>query len=142
MRRWPRAPWLLALLLAAGCGTSTSPDAAIKRDLLRGVAQIRTTHDTKKLYAELGRTLARLRRDRGSTRAKRLAIEGFELTRKGVKSHLDFEENDSGNVAAATRDAIRADRFLARGATRLRAAGSALGVRIETTAIDPPSRAP
>jgi hypothetical protein len=134
MRRWRRAPWLLALLLAAGCGSSASPDAAVKRDLQRGVAQIRTTRDKEKLHAELGRTLARLRRDQASTasgrRAKRLAIEGFEWTRKGVRSLLDFEENDSGNVAAATRDAIRADRFLARGANRLRAAGSLLGIRV------------
>jgi len=140
MRRRP-APWVLALLLAAGCGSSASPDAAIKRDLRRGVAQIRTTHDKEKLYAELGRTLARLRRDHASTaagrRAKRLAIEGFELTRKGVRSLLDFEQNDSGNVAAATRDAIRADRYRTRGATRLRAAGAALGLR-----IDPTPRAP
>jgi hypothetical protein len=134
MRRWPWAPSVLALLLAAGCGSSVSPDASIKRDMLRGVAQIRTTHDTKKLYAELASTLASLRHDRASTpdgrRAKRLAIDGFEWTRKGVRSHLDFEENDSGNVAAATRDAMRADRFLTRGAKRLRAAGSMLGIRV------------
>jgi hypothetical protein len=136
MRRRSGAAWLLSLALA-GCGSSASPDAAIKRDLLRGVAQIRTTRDKEKLYAELTGTLARLRRDRGSTPAKRLAIEGFTLTRKGVRSLLDFEENDSGNVAAATRDAIRADRYRARGARRLRAAGAALGLR-----IDPSSRAP
>jgi hypothetical protein len=128
------AAWLLSVALAAGCGSSASPDASVKSDLLRGVAQIRMTRDKEKLYAELARTLASLRHDRGSTpagrRAKRLAIEGFDLTRKGVRSLLDFEENDSGNVAAATRDAIRADRFLARGANRLRAAGSVLGIRV------------
>jgi hypothetical protein len=124
----------LSVALAAGCGSSASPDAAIKRDLRRGVAQIRTTRDKPKLYAGLARTLTSLRRDRAETpatrRAKRLAIEGFELTRKGLRSLLDFEENDSGNVAAATRDAVRADRFLTRGANRLRAAGSSLGIRI------------
>ena len=134
MRRWPRAPWVLALLLVAGCGSSAPPDASIKRDLLNGVAQIHATRDKEKLYSELGGTIASLRSDRASTaaarRAKRLAVEGFELTRKGVRSLLDFEENDSGNVAAATRDAIRADRFLTRGARRLRAAGSMLGIRV------------
>jgi hypothetical protein len=133
MRRWSGA-WLLSLALTVGCGSSASPDASIKRDLVRGVAQIRTTRDKEKLHAELGRTLASLGRDRASTpggrRAKRLAIEGFELTGKGVRSLLDFEENDSGNVAAATRDAVRADRFLTRGANRLRAAGSLLGIRV------------
>jgi hypothetical protein len=141
MRRWPRAPWALALLLAAGCGSSASPDASIKRDLLRGVAQIRTTRDKEKLHAELGRTIARLRRDEAPTaaarRAKRLAIEGFEWTRKGVRSLLDFEQNDSGNVAAATRDAVRGDRFLKKGARRLRAAGASLGLRIDPTAHAP-----
>ena len=134
-RRW--AAWLVLLALAAGCGTAPAErpaDSSLERHLLRGVAQIRTTRDKEKLHAELARTLASLRQDRASTaagrRAKTLAIEGFEWTRKGVRSQLDFEENDSGNVAAATRDAIRADRFLTRGANRLRAAGSLLGVRV------------
>ena len=110
--RWT-ALWLFALALVGGCGPSTSGvatvDASIKQDLLRGVGQIRTTYDRKKLDAELARILASLRRARGSTvrarRARDLAIQGFELTQKGVRSQLDFSENDSGNVAAATRDA-------------------------------------
>ena len=133
MSRRPAA-CLLALLLAAGCGSSHATDSPVKRDLLRGVARIRTTHDPKTLQAELRRTLASLRRERGSTaaerRARRLALEGFAAELKGVRSLLDFTENDSGNVAAATRDAIRADRFRARGASSLRAAGRVLGVRI------------
>jgi hypothetical protein len=137
MRRWSGAVWLLSLALAAGCGSSPSKrraDASLERHLLRGVAQIRTTRDKEKLHAQLGRTLATLRHDHASTpagrRAKRLAIDGFEWTRKGVRSLLDFEENDSGNVAAATRDAIRADRFLKNGANRLRSAGTLLGIRV------------
>jgi hypothetical protein len=130
-RRW--AAWLLLLALSAACGSSTS-DTSIKKHLLGGVAQIRTTRDRAELHAKLVRTLASLRRDRASTaaerRAKGLAIEGFEATLKGVRSQLDFVENDSGNVAAATRDARRADRYLALGADRLRSAGAALGVRI------------
>jgi hypothetical protein len=127
------AALLLSLALAAGCGSSTS-NASIKRHLLRGVAQIRTTRDPAKLHAKLVWTLASLRRDHASTaagrRARTLAIAGFETTLRGVRSRLDFIENDSGNVAAATRDARRADRYLARGAKLLRAAGAALGIRI------------
>ena len=62
--------------------------------------------------------------------ARRVALMGFELTRKGVRSQIDFSENDSGNVAAATRDARRADRYLKGGANRIRIAGLALGIRI------------
>jgi len=135
--RWT-ALWLLALALVGGCGPSTSgvgtADASVKQDLLRGVGQIRTTYDREKLDAELARILASLRRADGSTvtarRARNLAIQGFELTRKGIRSQLDFSENDSGEVAAATRDAVRADRYFTRGADRLRAAGLTLGIQI------------
>ena len=117
---------LVAVVLLAGCGSSSEPNASVRRDLERGVAQIRTTHDRKQLRAELLRTVARLRRDDASTsegrRAKTLALAGFAATLRGVQSQIDFVDNDSGNVAAATRDAIRADRFLARGARLLRAA--------------------
>ena len=121
---------LVAVVLLAGCGSSADPNASIRRDLDRGVAQIRTTHDPKRLRAELLRTVARLRRDDASTaatrRAKRLALAGFTATLRGVQSQIDFVDNDSGNVAAATRDAIRADRFLARGSRLLGAARRAL----------------
>jgi hypothetical protein len=121
---------LVAVVLLAGCGSSSDPNASIRRDLEHGVAQIRTTHDRKQLRTELLRTLARLRRDDASTptgrRARGLAVAGFAATLRGVQSQIDFMDNDSGNVAAATRDAIRADRFLARGARLLRAASGAL----------------
>ena len=81
------------------------------------MAQIRSIHDRRRLRAELKVTLARLRRTRGSTaagrRARGLAIDGLESTLRGVESLIAFDENDSGNIAAATRDAKRADRFLA-----------------------------
>jgi hypothetical protein len=109
-------------------------DAAVKRELLRAVAQIRSTPDRRKLQAALTRTLARLRRTHASTaagrRARALSLEGIESTLEGVKSLIAFDENDRGNIEAATRDARRADRFLRRGANQLRAAGSALGLRI------------
>ena len=72
----------------------------------------------------------RTRIDRGRARARELAIQGFEATIKGTRSQLDFSENDSGEVAAATRDAARADRYLTLGANRLRAAGRAFGIQI------------
>ena len=129
-------PLLVAFALVAGCGSSPSraaaDDASIKQELLRGVHQIRAEHDRKKLSAELARVLVRLGRARGSTvgaRARVLAMQGFEATIKGI-GQLDFSENDSGEVAAATRDAERADRYLTLGANRLRAAGQALGIQI------------
>lgn len=138
MSRAGCAPWLVALVLVGGCGQSKpvtgGADASIRQDLLRGVGQIRASHDRKTLRAELIGTLARLRRAQGTTAAARrgreLAVQGFEATLQGVRSEIDFDENDSGEVAAATRDAARADRHLTRGANRLRAAGRALGVQI------------
>jgi hypothetical protein len=121
---------LLALVLVAGCGSSSS---AVERDLRRGMAQIRNTHDAKKLRTELRGTLARLRRDRASDpaerRARALAIRGFEATLAGVQGRIDFVDNDSGNIEAATRDALRADRGMAKGARLLRAAERALDAR-------------
>ncbi|MGZ4291043.1 MAG: hypothetical protein ACXVQQ_00455 [Gaiellaceae bacterium] len=130
---------LVALAPLGGCGRSTRPvvapaDTAIERDVLRGAERIRATRDPKQLRSELVSILASLRRARGTSAAARrgreLAIEGLEATLQGIRSELDFRENDSGNVAAATKDARRADRYLRLGADRLRAAGRALGVRI------------
>ena len=110
----------LALLLLAGCGSSGS---AVERDLHRATEQIRTTHDAKKLRIELRGTLSRLRRDRPSGpaegRARVLAI-------RGVQARIDFVDNDRGNIEAATRDALRADRNRAKSARLLRAAERAL----------------
>src|ERR671930_166346 len=97
----------VALLLLAGCGSSSS---AVERDLRRGLAQIRNTRDAKKLRTELRDTLQRLRRDRPSgpaeRRARALAIRGFAATLDGVQGRIDFVDNDSGNIEAATRDAL------------------------------------
>ena len=117
----------LALLLVAGCGSS---DSAVERDLRRGIEQIRHTRDAKKLRSELRGTLARLRRDEASgaaeRRARALAIRGFEATLDGVQGRIDFVDNDRGNIEAATRDALRADRGMAKGGRLLRAAERAL----------------
>ena len=108
--------------------------ASVRQELLHGVELIRRTHDRRTLRRELTGVVASLRRTRGSTaaerRARTLAIQGFASALEGVESLIAFEENDSGNIEAATRDAKRADRYLGRGADRLRAAGRALGIRI------------
>jgi hypothetical protein len=129
---------LVGLALVSGCGASkpapVRADPSIEQALLRGVREIRVTRDRKTLHRELAQLVARLRRAQPTTasarRGRELALRGFEATLKGVRSQLDFSENDSGEVAAATRDAKRADRYLRRGANLLRAAGSALGVRV------------
>jgi len=135
--RWAAAG-LMGLVLGCSCGSSTSAtsaaDASVKHDLLRGVAVIRATQDRKRLETQLGGIVASLRGERGSTataeRARKVGLIGFELTRKGVRSQIDFSENDRGEVKAATRDARRADRYLGNGADRLRMAGLALGIHI------------
>jgi hypothetical protein len=126
----------LSVLALTGCASSSAPDNAVKRDVLQGIAQIRSTHDYEKLRARVARTITRLRQDRAPTaavrRAKELAIQGFGSTLNGVESEIAFHQNDSGEVAAATRDAARAFRFLRHGASQLRAAGRILGVRVGT----------
>ena len=129
---------VIGVALVSGCRQSAPAvapaDLSIKQDLIRGVREIRMTRDRKKLHAELVHLLAHLRRAHGTTagarRGRELALQGFEATLKGTRSQLEFSENDSGEVAEATRDAKRADRYLRRGANWLRAAGQALGVRI------------
>ena len=125
-------------VVLAFAGVLVSPavasNATVKTSLLRGVAQARGTHDMKKLDRKLVRTIATLRRDRASTpsgrRGRTLAIDGFTWTLRGVRARRAFEENDSGNIEAATRDAIRADRSFRRGANLLRQAGRAFGLHI------------
>jgi hypothetical protein len=125
-------------VLTSGCGSSPSrksaEDAAVERAVRRGVDDIRLTQDRRRLAARLSRVIATLRSERGSNataeRARSIALEGFEATRKGVGSQIAFIENDRGEVAAAARDARRADRYLRRGADEIRRAGTALGLHI------------
>jgi hypothetical protein len=129
---------LVGLVLVGGCGSSAPAaardDLSIEQDLLRGVREIRVTRDRKALQRRLTHLVTHLRRMQGTTagarRGRELALQGFGATLEGVRSQLDFSENDSGEVAAATRDAKRADRYLRRGANLLRSAGKALGVRV------------
>jgi outer membrane murein-binding lipoprotein Lpp len=127
-----RTPAIVAgVALLAGCGSSSSDD--VKAALVDGVAAIQGTQDYEQLRAELRRTLARLRgtHDGG---AQRLALRGFEATLRGVQARIDFHENDSGNIKAATRDARRANAELSKGAKLLRAAGRLLGIRVGSLA--------
>jgi hypothetical protein len=123
----------LALLVLPGCGSSGS-DTAIRKVLERGVAQIGEPQTAKQLHDDLERTLARLRSERASTatgrKARTLAIQGFNWMLKGVEARLEITRNDSGNLEASVRDAKRADRDMSRGASFLRAAGRAVGIRI------------
>jgi hypothetical protein len=124
----------LALVSLPGCGASGTSDAAVKETFERGVAQITPPQTTKQLHDDLARTLAKLRTKRASTAAgvtaKRLAIQGFSWTLRGVEARLEMTTNDSGNLEASVHDAKRADRDMRKGARFLRAAGRALGLRV------------
>jgi hypothetical protein len=121
----------VAVVALAGCGSSSE----VKSEFLRGVAQIRSTHDDKRLRLELADTSRRLALDDpkndADRRAKRLALRGFALTLRAIDSQIDFTENDSGNVATATRDASRAYSSLVRAGRLLRMAGRAYGMQIK-----------
>ena len=123
-----------AVLAALVTPVAAASDATVKRDLARGVGEIRATHAQRTLAARLAATLKRLHADAASTAAGRrgrtLAIRGFGWTLRGIRTQLDLVENDSGNIERAVRDAVRADRYLDRGARLLRAAGRALGIRV------------
>ena len=130
---------LTTLALLVGCGSSQSGDNAntrLEAIVSQGVVQIQGSKDLEKLRAELFRTLARLRTVHGTTpaarRSRALAILGFQATLRGIESRLAFTRNDSGNVEAATRDAIQADRRLKKGANLLRAAGHGHGLQVRS----------
>jgi hypothetical protein len=119
----------ICLVLVAGCGGEPG-DATLERDIARGLSDIRSVHDRKVLQARLTELLAKLRRDHPTTqstrRARALAIQGFAAKLKSIAAEREFDENDSGEVAEATRDAARADAYRARADTLLRAAEKAL----------------
>jgi hypothetical protein len=127
VRKASGAAAAVVLGFVVGCGSTESP--SVKETFVHGVEQIRKSHDAKKLHAQLGQTLASLREGSGSP-GRRLAVQGFEATLRGVQAQVDLIENDSGNLEAAVRDAAEADRYRARGANLLRAAGRALGIRV------------
>ena len=128
-----RKPAALCLSLAflAGCGSGDSGDANVERDIRRGLAQIESVHDRKALEAKLTAVVTGLRSENASSaslrRARALAIAGFQAKLRSVAAEREFYENDSGEVAEATKDAARADANRTRATELLRAAEQALG---------------
>jgi hypothetical protein len=118
----------VGLALLAGCGSSSSGDLRAAFD--DGVAAVRGTQDYEQLRSELVQILERLRATRHDGESRRLALRGFEATLRGVQARIDFHENDSGNIEAATRDTRRANAELSKGAKLLRAAGRLLDIRV------------
>ena len=125
---------VLSLALLLGCGSSQASDSAVKETVERGVAQLREPQTTEQLHDDLVHTLRQLRGEHASTATGRngraLAIAGFTWTLRGIDARLEMARNDSGNLEASVRDAVRADRDLRKGARLLRAAGRSLGIRI------------
>jgi len=117
---------MLALAVVTACGGAKKADDALRDDVSRAASQVRVSAGD----AELRTSLAALRADRPESpegrKARRLAIAGLRATLAARASRRAFTQNDSGNVAAATRDAKRAYRASRRGAALLRAAQRAL----------------
>jgi hypothetical protein len=128
VRKTSSAAAFVVLAVLVGCGSSKSP--SVKEAFVRGVDQIRASHDAKTLRTQLVQTLESLHREPSATPGRQLALDGFAATLRGVQAQVDLIENDSGNLEAAVRDAAEADRYRTRGATLLRAAGRALGIRV------------
>lgn len=119
-----------ALLLAAPASAS---DETVRQSFHAGLAATHPGefHARARLVI---RTLERLRHDHATTAtgrdARRLAIGGYLWALWGLRAQIEFVDEDSGQVAEATRDSARADRCWLHAAPRLRAAGSALGVPV------------
>jgi hypothetical protein len=134
MRRAYALAVVLSLALLLGCGSSRASDSAVKETVERGVAHLREPQTTEQLHDDLVHTLRQLRHQRVSTATGRngraLAIGGFTWTLRGIDARLEMTRNDSGNLEASVRDAMRADRNLRKGARLLRASGRSFGIRI------------
>ena len=125
---------VLSLALLLGCGSSRASDSAVKETVEHGVAQLREPQTAEQLHDDLVHTLRQLRGDHASTatgrKGRALAIGGFTWALRGIDARLEMTRNDSGNLEASVRDAVRADRDRRKGARLLRAAGRSLGIRI------------
>ena len=122
-----------AALALAGCGAS---DSALEAHFRQAISQIENTHDYRALQAKLRRTLAVIEKDRDERRAKTLAVQGLRSALRGVAALIEFVENDSGNLPAATVDEAHAFKFWSRAARLLREAGAELGVEIGSGALN------
>ena len=126
-----RAALCVCVAVLAGCGSTAAGDKTVERDIRRGLVEIRSVHDRKLLQAKLTAIVAKLQRERASStslrRARALAIRGFQAELTSVKAEREFYENDSGEVAEATIDAARANKFQTRADALLARAAAALG---------------
>ena len=125
---------VLGLALLLGCGSSRVSDSAVKETLnaasRSSASRRRPSSSTTRSSARYGK----LRGEHASTatgrKGRALAIGGFTWTLRGIDARLEMTRNDSGNLEASVRDAVRGDRDLRKGARLLRAAGRSLGIRI------------
>jgi hypothetical protein len=127
------AAGLAAVASHAGCGSSQ--EAGLKTVVADGVAELSRPEAYDRRRRTLLARIARVRAvhvSRAGEPSRRLALRGFTAMLYGIESRIAFVTNDSGNVAAATRDARRGDRWLRAGAALLRAAGRELDLRVGT----------
>jgi len=122
-----------AALALAGCGTSDSP---LETHFRQAISQIQATHDYRALQAKLRRTLAVIEKDRDDRGAKTPAVQGLRSALRGLAALIEFVENDSGNLPAATVDEAHAFKFWSRAARLLRKAGAELGVEIASGSLN------
>ena len=122
-----------AALALAGCGTS---DSGLETHFRQAISQIENTHNYRALQAKLRRTLAVIQKDGDERHAKTLAVQGLRSALRGVAALVEFVENDSGNLPAATVDEAHAFKFWSRAARLLREAGAELGVEIGSGALN------
>jgi hypothetical protein len=113
-------------VLVPGCGSARSP---LRDHFTEGIDRIQHTRDWHKLRRELEETLQAIRNDRDG-RPRRIALAGFAAMVASADAEIAFEDNDSGNVPVAARDAERHYRAGMRSARLLRAAGRMLRVPV------------
>jgi hypothetical protein len=77
-----------------------------------------------------------IEKDRDERHAKALAIQGLRSALRGVAALIEFVENDSGNLPAATVDEARAFKSWSRAARLLRKSGAELGVEIGSGSLN------
>jgi hypothetical protein len=120
--------------MLVGCGSSEQDADDSLRDTFRaGVAAMRTNRGVT-LERKLKAMLAALRRDQASTlegrRGRALAIQGFTWALRSVEAELEFQFEDSGRLAEATRDARRAATARRNSERLLREAGREFDVEV------------
>ena len=113
-------------MLVPGCGSTRSP---LRHHFAEGIGRIQHTRDWHELRRELEKTLQAIRNDRDG-RGRRLALAGFAAMVASADAEIAFEDNDSGNLPVAARDALRQYRAGRRSARLLRAAGRLLRVPV------------